>query len=200
MVLHRLDHEVVLLRRVRHLHSAGAANGRVGHVAIAANLGGGVDDDHPLVEVVRQDAGQLPDDGRLAHARTAQQEQAVGGVQQVPDHVRVAGHSAPDATCEANDLAAAVAYAADAMQRARQPRPVVSPEGPQLRLRRLKLLVRHLRVPQLLAAGHLQEAGLWAPAKVQDNLQQGATARRRLQALPHVQGQHLRECRERRAT
>lgn len=43
MVLHRLHHDAVLLRGVGHLHAPRAADGRVWHIAVAANLIGGVD-------------------------------------------------------------------------------------------------------------------------------------------------------------
>jgi hypothetical protein len=42
VVLHRLDHDAVLLRRVGYLHAPGAADGGVRHITITANLVGGV--------------------------------------------------------------------------------------------------------------------------------------------------------------
>jgi hypothetical protein len=52
VVLHRLDHHPVLLRGVGHLHTAGAADGGVRDVAVAANLVAGVDDHHALAVAI----------------------------------------------------------------------------------------------------------------------------------------------------
>ena len=49
VVLHSLDHRLVLVGRAGNLHAASAADGRVGDVAVAADLIAGVHDDDPLL-------------------------------------------------------------------------------------------------------------------------------------------------------
>ena len=106
----------------------------------------------------------------------------------------MARHCAPDTTCEADDFAPAVAYAADAVQRAWQACAVVPSEVAQLRSGSLQLLIRDLRFTQLLTPGPLQEAGLWAPSQVEHYFEQRAALGGRLEAPPHVGGQHLQAC------
>ena len=65
MILHCLDHHLVLLIRVWDLHAPRAPDARVRHVAVAADLIGRVDDDNALAEVVGAQARQLTDCGRL---------------------------------------------------------------------------------------------------------------------------------------
>ena len=67
-------HDAVLLVDIGHLHAASAANGRVGDVAVASNLVGGVDNDDAAAAVVCEGACQLTDDGSLANTRSAKKE------------------------------------------------------------------------------------------------------------------------------
>ena len=85
VVLHRLDHHRVLHAGRAHLHAAGAADGRMGDVAVAGDLVGGVDDHDPLVHVVGEDAGDLAQHRRLADAGPAQQEDALARPNDVLD-------------------------------------------------------------------------------------------------------------------
>ena len=68
VVLHGLDHHAVLLGRCRHLHAPGAANGRMGHVTVAGNLIGCVDDDYPFLRFLGEHPGHLAQHGGLANA------------------------------------------------------------------------------------------------------------------------------------
>ena len=69
VVLDRLDHHLMLQRRLSDLHAARAADGRVRHVAVAADLVRGVDDDHALL--LGQRARGFAQHRRLADARAA---------------------------------------------------------------------------------------------------------------------------------
>ncbi len=106
----------MLERGLGHLHAPGAAHGRMRHIAVAANLVGGVDDDHALL--LGQDASGLAQQSGLAHAGPAQQQQALAAVDDVLDDVASAIHGAAHAAGEAHHLAAPVADAADAVERA----------------------------------------------------------------------------------
>ena len=120
VVLHRLHHHPVLGGPVRDHEAAGPAQGRVGHVAVARHLVGGVHDDDAtaaapgveggaaptttttptaalLIRVGRQEPGQLPDGGRLAHARLAQQQDGRPAQGQVGRGGGGAGHRPPHA-------------------------------------------------------------------------------------------------------
>ena len=60
VVLHRLDHHLVLELGSGHLHAPGPTNGGVGDVAIAGNFIAGVNHHHPLAQVIGQHPGNLP--------------------------------------------------------------------------------------------------------------------------------------------
>ena len=83
VVLDRLDHHRVLVGRRAHLHPARAADARMGDVAVARDLVGGVDDHDPLVHDLRQDTRRLAQHGRLADARPAHDEHRLPGLDQV---------------------------------------------------------------------------------------------------------------------
>ena len=102
-----------------HLHAPRAADARVRDVAVAGDLVGGVHDDDPLVEVVRQHARRLAQHRRLADARPAHDEHRLARTRRGRSiDLDGAEDRAPDAAGEADDLAAPVADGRDAVQRA----------------------------------------------------------------------------------
>ena len=116
----------MLQGRLGHLHTARAANGRVGDVAVAADLVGGVDDHHPLA--VRQHPRRLAQQGGLAHAWLAQQQDALARLDDVLQDVDHPVDGAADPHRQADDAALAVADAGDAVQGALDAGPVVAGE------------------------------------------------------------------------
>ena len=116
VILDRLDHDLVLERRHFDLHAARLANRGMRHVAVAADLVGGVHDDDALG--FGQDARGLAQEGGLAHTGAAENEQGLARVDDVLDDVYRPVDGAPDAAGEADDDAAAVADGGDAMKRA----------------------------------------------------------------------------------
>ena len=106
-----------------HLHAPGAPDRRVGHIAIPADLVGGIHDDHAFV--FGQDAGGFAQHGGLADAGLAQQQQALAGFDQVLDDIDGAVDGATDAAGEPDDMPAAVADGGDAVQGAFEPGAVI---------------------------------------------------------------------------
>ena len=89
------------------LHAAGAADGWVGDVAVAGDLVAGIDDDDPFF--VAEDAGGFAQEGGLADAGPAEQEQAAAAHDDVLNDVDDAVDGAADAAGEADDGALAIA-------------------------------------------------------------------------------------------
>ncbi len=116
VILDRLDHHLVLQHRLTHLHAPGAPDGGVRHIAVAADLIGRVDNDH--APAFRQDARGLAQQGGLAHARLAEDENAFAALDDVLDDFDGAVDGAPDAQRQPDDVAAPVADGRDAVQRA----------------------------------------------------------------------------------
>ena len=75
-----------------------------------------------------EDPGHVAQHGRLADARLAEQEDALPRSHDVLDDADRAVYRPPDANGKADDLARAVAYGRDAVQRPLDARPVVRPE------------------------------------------------------------------------
>ena len=123
VILHRLDHHLVLQRRLGNLHAPRTADGRMGDVAVAGDLVAGVHDHHALVLAAQ--ARRLAQQRRLADARAPQQQDALVLGDDVLDDVDGAVDGAPDAASQPDHIALAVADGRDAMQRAFDAGPVV---------------------------------------------------------------------------
>ena len=101
VVLDRLDHHRVLLRRGAHLHAPRAADAGVRDVAVAADLVAGVDDDHALAALVAEHARALAQHRGLADPGRAEQQDRLAVDDDVLDDVDGAGDRAADAAGEA---------------------------------------------------------------------------------------------------
>ena len=117
VVFDRLDHHAMLGGRGRHLHTPRPPDRRVGDVAIAGDFVGGVDDHHPLAQIVGQHPRGLPQHGRLADARSPEDQHALPRLDEVGDDRDRAVHGATDSTGEADDLPRSVANGGDTVER-----------------------------------------------------------------------------------
>mmetsp|Transcript_13737 Transcript_13737/g.43447 ORF Transcript_13737/g.43447 Transcript_13737/m.43447 type:complete len:285 (-) Transcript_13737:654-1508(-) len=115
VVLHGLDHDLVLQLRRRDLHPSRAPHSRVRNIPIPPDLIGRVDDHHPLAILVRKHPRDLADCRRLTHPRRAQEKQRLARLDEVPSHGRAPPHAPPHAHGEPHDLSLPVAHAADAV-------------------------------------------------------------------------------------
>ena len=140
------------LTGIRDLHPPRAPDRRVRHVPVPADLVRRVHDHHALVQLVRQHARHLPDDGRLAHSRPAQEQDRVGNVEDVADQGDVSRDGPPHAAGQADDGAPAVADRRDAVERALHARPVVAAKLADGALGRGEVLGSDLGLAEELAA------------------------------------------------
>jgi hypothetical protein len=116
VVFHCLDHHLVLQLWAGHLHPSGPTNTRMGHVSIAGNLVGSVDNNHSFAQLIRQHTGNLPQGRGFAHPRSAQQQHRAPLFHQVADHADHADNAATHPTGKADDRALAVADGTDPVQ------------------------------------------------------------------------------------
>mmetsp|Transcript_10904 Transcript_10904/g.32684 ORF Transcript_10904/g.32684 Transcript_10904/m.32684 type:complete len:323 (-) Transcript_10904:435-1403(-) len=195
VILNSLHHDAVLHGGVRDLHAAGPADGRVGHVSVAANLVAGVNNDHALVHLVAQHTCHLPDHCGLAHAGPSQEKDGlpVRLLHEVTDESHMSRHSAAHAACEPHHRALAVAQGGYAVQRTLHARSVVTAEGTHRLLCRLKILPGDLLVAEELATQHALESCLRAATQVQHHLEQVCTLGVVNQQAPNVRRKHLKE-------
>jgi hypothetical protein len=101
VVLDGLDHDLMLQFRRGHLHAPRAADGRVRDVAVAADFVGGIHDDNACL--LAQDPGGLAQQGRLANARPAQQQDALARLDDILDDIDHAVHRAADTAGQTDD-------------------------------------------------------------------------------------------------
>ena len=101
---------------MRHLHAPGAADSRVGDVAVAGDLVGRVDDDHPLAQVVGENPRHLAQLGGFSDPRPPQDQQALAGFDQIAQQFDPAEHRPSHAQGQADDVTLAVAYSRNAVQ------------------------------------------------------------------------------------
>ena len=192
VVLHSLDHDLVLQRRVGHLHATRAADGAVGNVSVAADLVAGVDDHHPLAELVGEDARDLADHGGLADARPAEEQDGLVARQHVLNHLHVARHRSANPAGEPHDLAPPVPDGGYTVQSTLDPRPVVPAELPDGRLRRVEIRLRDDLVAEKFVWKVAGEPRLGPAAEVEDDLEELVPVAMRRENASDVLGEHLR--------
>ncbi len=187
VVLDRLDHHVVLLRRRADLHAARVADPGVRDVAVAGDLVRGVHHHDALAEIVGEHPGHLAQHGGLAHSGPAEEQDAAAALDHVADDVDGPEDRATDAAGQAHHLAGAVADGADAMEGPLDPGAVVVAEDADVVHDVPDVGLGDLAVEKhLLAVG---EARLRATPQVHDHLEQVAAIGERAEAGHDLRGE-----------
>jgi len=189
VVFHCLDHHLVLPGRLFHLHAARAADGRVRNVPVPADLVRCVHDDNPLL--VREDACHLAQHGGLAHARPAEEQDALAGFDDIPHDVDSAKHRPADATSEADDFPVPVADSRYAVQSALYARAVVVPKGPDALDDVVEILLRHLALGEHVVT--VDVTGFAGAPFVQNDLKERIQPSRPAKRLRDIGGHHVDE-------
>src|SRR5690606_30522862 len=172
VVLHRLDHDLVLEARRRHLHAARPAYRRVGDVAISADLVGGVHDHHAVG--LGEHARRLAQHRRLADAGAAQEQHALARADDVLDNVNGAEYGPAHTARQPDHIPFAIADRGDAVQRAIDAGAVVGVELTDLSYHRVDGILRNVLFGEdLLAVG---VACGWHAAQVEDHFDQVVVA------------------------
>jgi hypothetical protein len=170
MILNRLDHYRMLSLDRGDLHATGATDRRVGDVAVAGNLIGGVDDDHAAS--FGGEPGRLAQDGRLPDTGSAEEENGAARTNLIGDDLSGTRDRPPDATGEANDHAGAISDGANPVQGATNPGPVVAAEATDAALHGGEVVAGDLPGEQVTITGI--DPREWRPPKVKDNLSEAA--------------------------
>jgi hypothetical protein len=128
MVLHRLDHHLVLLGRTRDLHPPGASDRGVGHIAITGDLIRRVYYHHPFADLVRKHARNLAQHRRLANARPTQQKHALAGPNQVVDYPNAPKYCSSHTTGNTHRTPATISNDRNSVKRSFNSGPIVVAE------------------------------------------------------------------------
>ena len=78
-------------------------------ITVTGNLIRRIHDDHALAKIVRKDTCRLAQDGRLAHTRSAEDQDAPSTLHEVTNDVDRTHHCPPGAACQADDISPTVA-------------------------------------------------------------------------------------------
>ncbi len=185
VILHGLNHQLVLQRGVRHLHAPRTPDRRVGNVAIAGDLIACIDNDHALHLAAQ--TRRLAQQCRFAYARSPQQQDAAFAVDDILDDLDRTVDSAPHATGKADDIALTVADGRDAMQCALDASTVVGAKVAHARHHPAQVVERHFMLAQhQLAIG---KARFGQPPQIHDDFDQVALALRLFQRHTDAVGQ-----------
>ena len=136
-----------------------------------------------------QHAGRLAQQRGLAHARLAQEQDALARLEQVAHDVDGAIHRPAHAQRQADDVAPPVADARDAVQRPLDPGPVVGGELADAVHHIVDLFARRLPLAESDLAGQKPSLGL--AAQVQDDFQQTGILFLLYKSLADGQRQHV---------
>ncbi len=139
----------------------------MGHVAVAADLVGSIHDDDPAA--VGQDAGGLAQQGGLAHAGPAQDQDTLARIDDVLEDVNRAVDGPSHPAGQPHDMPAPVADGGDAVQGAFQPGPVIGVEIADTLDDAIDVLVGDFLVAEFDLT--LDEAGRGHASQVEDDFE-----------------------------
>jgi hypothetical protein len=165
MILDRFDHHLMLVFRIRHLHTARAAYARMRHIAIARYLVRRVNDDHALLQIVGEHSRSFAQKRRFSNSGFSHQQQAFTGFDYVADYVHSAVDRATDTASETDDIADAVSYGGYTMKRAFDARAVIACEMSHAAFDVLNVFVRDQRVVQINSLARITSFGLATEVK-----------------------------------
>ena len=191
VVFDGLDHHLVLQLRPGHLHPARPSDRGVRDVPIPGDLVAGVDHHDPLLQLIGENPGDFAQGGRLADAGASHQQEGLTAIHQVAHHGHGAEDRPPDPAGQSNDIAAAVANGADAVQGPLNPSAVVASKGAELGDDGGQVAAFHGGFPE--GDGASRVAGLGDPAQIQYDLEQLVAGLRRSQGLPDGLGKDLEQ-------
>jgi hypothetical protein len=172
MVFHSLNHDRMLQGRRGYLHTSGVPDSWVGYITITGDFIGGIHDNHPLLQVIRQHAGYLSQHGRLAHAGTTQQQDTLTRLDKVFNDLNRAKDSPAHPAGKPNNASTAVADSRNAVQGTLNPGTVIVAKAANAGDDIIYILFLNLFIMEHHLA--LGEAGFGEAAQVQNNLQQSS--------------------------
>jgi len=189
VVLDRLDHHFVLECRFTDLHATGAADGRMGNIAVAGDLVRRVDNYDALL--LRQDASSLTQHGGFANGRTSDQQDALAAKDNVLNDVDGAVNGAPHTTSQSYDGFVSIANGGDAMQRSFDSAAIICVETADSRDDVIQRLSLNLPVAQFALPVHVTRGGY--ATKIQDDFKQFVLAVDFFEFLRDLGWQHGQE-------
>ncbi len=168
VVLNRFNHDLMLQRGLGDLHAAGAADCRVRHITVAANLVGCIHNHH--AGLFGQNAGGLAQHGGFTDSRSPEQQNAFSGQDQVLNDINGAIHRPPHPAGEADNDTQFIAYSRNTMQGTFYPGTVVRVKLTDARHHLVNFRPGHIMRADFNFTIH--KASHWQAPKIHDDLKQ----------------------------
>jgi hypothetical protein len=168
MVLHRLDHHLVLLGRTRDLHPPRPTDSGVRHIAVARDFVRRVYDHHPFADLVRKHTRYLAQHRRLADARSSQQEHTLAGAHKVIDYPDAPEDCSSHTTGNAHRTPAAISDDRNPVKSSFDPGPIVVAELADALNDPFQVGIGHFLLAQ--SERFVREARFWHATEVHHNL------------------------------
>src|SRR5712692_3028185 len=116
MVFDSLNHHRVLFRRAGHLHTASTTDTGMGNIPITRDLIGGVDDHHPFIGFVREDASYFTQQGGFTHTWTTKNQDGLTLFDNITDQGNTAEYRSTNAAGQADNFKFSVAQGTNAVE------------------------------------------------------------------------------------
>src|SRR2546425_1645257 len=117
VILDGLNHHRVLFHRACHLHTARTPDTRMGNIPITRDFIGGIDDHHPFIGIVREDASYFTQQGGFTHTWATKNQDGLTLFDDIADQCNTAEYRSTNAAGQANYFPFTIAQRADAMER-----------------------------------------------------------------------------------
>jgi hypothetical protein len=117
VILDGLNHHRVLFYRAGHLHTTRTSNTRMGDIPITRDFIGGIDDHHPFIGFVREDAGYFTQQGGFTHTWATKNQDGLTLFDNITNQANTAEYRSTNTAGQADNLSLAVAYSANTMKR-----------------------------------------------------------------------------------
>src|SRR5712691_4786590 len=173
VILDGLNHHRVLFYRAGHLHTTRTSNTRMGDIPITRDFIGGIDDHHPFIGFVREDARYFTQQGGFSHTRATKNQDGLTLFDNITDQGNTAEYRSTNTAGQADNFPFTVAQCADPVKRPLDTSAVIVAKFTNTLDHVLQVRVGHW----LCTQDHLPfwESALGKAAKVHYDLQQFAS-------------------------
>src|SRR5216684_27300 len=117
MVFDSLNHHRMLFRRAGHLHTASTTDTGMGNIPITRDLIGGVDDHHPFIGFVREDASYFTQQGGFSHTWATKNQDGLTLFDNITNQGNTAEYRSTNTAGQADNFPFTVAQCADTVKR-----------------------------------------------------------------------------------
>src|ERR1700726_4275747 len=116
VILDGLNHHRVLFYRAGHLHTARTSNTRMGDIPITRDFIGGIDDHHPFIGFIREDAGYFTQQGGFTHTWATKNQDGLTLFDNITNQANTAEYRSTDTAGQADNFPLSITQGANTME------------------------------------------------------------------------------------